>query len=224
MASDSADHRRANARRPHRGDLRRALVEAALRLLDERGVEAVTVRELARRLGVSHAAPAHHFPDKLALLAAVAAEGYRRFAASLSAAVQDPSLPGQRLSRIGMAYLTFALEHPSTFRVMFGRELADRSLQFEELGQASRAAHAVLEEAVTDAVGVPSPLHAMAAWSLVHGAAMLYLDGPLRSWLPEEDPRGAFERAMSAILSGRAGPPAKRSGARARARRGRRRP
>jgi AcrR family transcriptional regulator len=190
------------AGRWHHGDLRRALVETALALLEERGVDALTVRELARRLGVSHAAPGHHFPDKLALLAAVAAEGYRRFGASLEAAAQGATAPGERLGRIGMAYVRFALDHPATFRIMFGREMADCADMPEELRAASAAAYAVLERTVAEVAGGPSPLHALAAWSLVHGAALLYLDGPVRHRLPGPDPRDAFEQAMQAILSG----------------------
>lgn len=204
----------------HHGDLRRALVRAGLDLLEERGIEALTVRGLARRVRVSHAAPAYHFPDKLALLAAVAAEAYRRFRAALEAAAQEAARPTERLGRIGMAYVRFALDHPATFRLMFGRELASCSDAPLDLREASSSAYGVLEAAVADAVGQPSPIDALAAWSLVHGAVMLYLDGPVRNRLPAEDPRGAFEQAMEAILGGGL----ERHGKTSRARRARRKP
>ncbi|HSN90738.1 MAG TPA: helix-turn-helix domain-containing protein, partial [Anaeromyxobacteraceae bacterium] len=116
------------ARKPrgryHHGELRRALLDGALAVIERDGVSALSLRDLARRLGVSHAAPAHHFTDKMALLAEIAREGFERFGAALGAAAEASPDDDTRLVEIGRAYVGFALAHPATFRVMFGRDLA----------------------------------------------------------------------------------------------------
>ena len=199
-------------RRRHHGDLRRALVLAGLEAIEEHGVAALTIRGLARRLQVSHAAPAHHFPDKLALLSAVAAEGFRRFEAALRSEAESAAVPRQRMRRIGRAYVRFALDHPATFRVMFGRELADCSQATPELRQASASAYSVLQETADAAAGSPEGgrIVAFAGWALVHGAALLYLDGALHPALPVGDAgRAAFEELVDTVLQ--VGPPARRA-------------
>ncbi len=198
-------------RRRHHGDLRRALVLAGLAAIEERGVTALTIRGLARRLGVSHAAPAHHFPDKLALLSAVAAEGFRRFEAALRQEARGGATPRERMRYIGRAYVHFALDHPATFRVMFGRELADCAQATAELREASASAYAVLQETADAAAGSPAagPIRAFAGWALVHGAALLYLDGALRPRLPAGAAgRAAFEALVDSVLSGEPAAPA----------------
>jgi len=187
----------------HHGDLRRALVIAGLELLEEEGVDALTIRALARRLGVSHAAPGHHFPDKVALLAGVAAEGYRRFGGALQAAADRAPAPAARMRAIGLAYVRFALDHPATFRVMFGRELADCAAQPPELQEASAAAYAILQRTSEAVAGAPgAELQAFAGWALVHGAAVLYLDGALRRGLPPgRAGRARFEELVGAVMT-----------------------
>jgi AcrR family transcriptional regulator len=192
-------------RRRHHGDLRRALVLAGLEAVEEGGLEALTIRGLARRLAVSHAAPAHHFPDKLALLSAVAAEGFRRFEAALREEAAADATPRERMKHIGRAYVRFALDHPAIFRVMLGPELTDCSQASPELQQASTSAYAVLQETADAVAGSPEAgrIHAFAAWALVHGAALLYLDGALRSALPAGlAGRAAFEALVDALFAG----------------------
>ncbi len=205
MTSPSRDHAAPKPPgRHHHGELRRALVLAGIEVLEREGVEALTVRALARRLGVSHAAPAHHFPDKRALLAAVAAEGFRRFEAALRTAAVGAATPRARMRRIGFAYVRFALDHPATFRVMFGRELADCPKAPAELNEASSAAYAVLQETSEALARSPEEAraHAFAGWALVHGAALLYLDGALRPALPPgAAARARFEALLQAVLS-----------------------
>ncbi len=194
--------------RCHHGDLRRALVLAGLEALEAKGVAALTIRGLARRLAVSHAAPAHHFPDKLALLAAVAAEGFRRFGDALEAAAASAHTPQERMQRIGLAYVRFALDHPATFRVMFGRELPECGEAPPELAEASARAYGVLQATVRALATSEEEARARAlgAWALVHGAAVLYLDGALRDAIPPgQAGRARFEAMLQAVMT--AGPP-----------------
>src|SRR5256885_3581879 len=171
-------------RRYHHGNLRQALVEAALALVEERGIPEFTLREVARRVGVTHAAPQRHFEDRAALVAAVAEEGFRELRAHVErvlrlAGARDPAA---RLHALGVAYVQFALRNPAHFRVMFSAELVDKS-RHQTLQAASRAMHDFLVQCVVDGQeqgsfveGDPLEL-AFAAWSLVHGLAVLLIDG-----------------------------------------------
>jgi AcrR family transcriptional regulator len=174
-------------RRPyHHGNLRAALVDAALELVEREGAEALTLRAVARAAGVSPAAPYRHFTDKRALLAAVAEEGFRLLASALRGAGDAGPDPRARVRARGLAYVGFATRHPSHFRVMFGRELADRS-GYPGLQDAAQAAFDALVEGVMDAQkagamreGDPREL-GLTAWAAMHGLAMLFLDGRLQS-------------------------------------------
>jgi AcrR family transcriptional regulator len=157
----------------HHGDLRRTIMAAAVAAIGESGPAGWSLRELARRAGVSHAAPAHHFGDKTGLLTAVAAEGYTLFADALEAAGGD-------LHAVGLAYVRFAVGHRAHFEVMFSPGLyrADDP----ELTAARARAGRVLAESVRDvAPGRPEDARArgLAAWSIVHGFAHLWLSGAL---------------------------------------------
>jgi AcrR family transcriptional regulator len=151
----------------HHGDLRAAVLRAAGKMLEKEGVAALSLREVARRAEVSHNAPYRHFPDRNALLAALAAEGFEDL--------------GKRLSEnegrdMGAAYVRFALEHPQRFRLMFGGvlELQDDAA----LAKASAAAYSALVAAMKSQKEVSAPeIAAAAAWSLVHGLSHLLLDG-----------------------------------------------
>ena len=174
-------------RRPyHHGNLRAALVEAALGLVTREGLEALTLRAAARRAGVSPAAPYRHFADKRALLAAVAEEGFRLLAAALREAGGPGAGPLERFRGRGRAYVGFATRHPSHFRVMFGRELADREA-FPELREAAADAFAALVDGMAEAQragvvreGDPRAL-GLTAWSTMHGLSTLLLDGRLQA-------------------------------------------
>ncbi|KAB2919342.1 MAG: TetR/AcrR family transcriptional regulator [Hyphomicrobiaceae bacterium] len=171
----------------HHGDLRRALIDTALRVIEEDGLAAVTTRALARRLGVSHAAPAHHFRDREALFVEVATEGFQAFVNALeSAAATAASDPNARLCAIGLAYVRFAIEHPAHVRVMFGGGLREGVRWPPALKRESERAYRVLVDTATAArasTGAPSGSVqdlAFGGWSLVHGMAMLWIDGPAR--------------------------------------------
>lgn len=165
----------------HHGDLRAAVLTAAGKLIEKEGLTGLSVREAARRAGVSHNAPYRHFPDRDALLAALAAEGF----AQLGQALENRS--GREL---GEEYVRFALAHPERFRLMFGGALGlDR---YPELRKQAEATHARLTAAFAG-MGAETKFAAAAAWSLVHGLAYLILDGHL------EDSEDFVRRVIGAI-------------------------
>ena len=163
--------------RYHHGDLRPALIAAATTLVEENGVGAVSLREAARRVGVSAPAIYRHFANKDSLLAAVAAEGFRDLGAALAAASRSERDP---LSAMGMAYVRFALSRRGVFRLMFGPELAKRA-DFPELKSAADQAFQWLKGGAQarGRAAQDSHLAAIAPWALVHGLAQLFLDGVL---------------------------------------------
>jgi AcrR family transcriptional regulator len=170
----------------HHGDLRAALIAAAEQLVVERGVDGFTLREAARRAGVSPAAPAHHFKDMRGLLTAVALLGFRDFAAALEAADrQGGADPQARLRAQGAAYVAFAIQYPGRFLLMFRHDKLDR--ENAEFVNEARRAYRVLEAAVRSGTGAPPdgvlPAEGqgllLAMWSIVHGFAHLALGGEL---------------------------------------------
>ena len=161
----------------HHGDLRRALLEAALELLKTEGLGGLGLRELARKVGVSAAAPYRHFDSRVALLEALAVSGYQRFTRTVTEAAGNGT-PEQKLGAMGQAYVRFALDNPNLFRLMFSPEL-DRATR-PVLGMAADAAFASLR-AVTGALAEgDGRIAALRAWTQVHGLAVLLLDGQIR--------------------------------------------
>jgi AcrR family transcriptional regulator len=203
-----------SARRYHHGDLRAAFLAEAAKIVESDGVPALTLREIARRVGVSHAASTNHFADKGALLAELAAEGFEELAAEL-AAVKRSRSPLAHLRDTGRAYVRFALRRPGHFRVMFGQGAGPRGPS-TRLEAAGMSAYALLERAV---IGVMPPARARSpervreeaflAWSVVHGAAMLVLDRPLLPHLVSPDPdeaiRALVDHATEAVARAIAG-------------------
>jgi AcrR family transcriptional regulator len=192
-------------------DLRARILEASVQLIEEQGLAGLSMREVARRAGVSHQAPYHHFPDRAAILAAVAEEGYRGLSERLEAAAAAPGALLDRFTALGRAYVEQSVEHPAHFRVMSRPELADVEGSPGAQAEADRA-FGVLRAMVGElvAAGLVHPAHAegtaVMAWSLVHGLATLLLDGPLSS--RAEDPKAAGEAALAAmrgLLEARAG-------------------
>ena len=170
----------------HHGDLRQALITAALELISEKTVEGVSLREVARRVGVSHAAPYRHFADKEALLVAVAKDGFQMLHHQLEVAMQSsPANPVKQIQDSGIAYIGFALEHPSHYHLMFGTYRATSAQQNSELELAARQVFMVLvgvivrgQQAEVIRADDPEQL-ALTAWALVHGWAMLCIDGQI---------------------------------------------
>lgn len=166
----------------HHGDLRQALVQAAVELLEHEGLSALSLRAAARRAGVSHAAPYHHFADKEALRAAVSAAGFRMQMEAMSEAVRNPPPPLEGLHAYGIRYITWASEHPSLFRLMYSHERATGSAS-PELVEASSAIYPQLLQGIQGRTGCSdAQAHtiALTLWSSVHGMAMLWLDGQLQ--------------------------------------------
>lgn len=189
----------------HHGDLRRAILRAALDVIAADGPSALSLRDLARRAGVSHAAPAHHFKDRTGLLTAIAAEGFELLAAAIRESTD--------LRDAGVHYVRFAREHPAHFQVMFTRELlrendveltAARALSAAALRDAIPAPTAAPEKGDTES-GTPdggdpdARLTRIAVWSLAHGFATLLLSHNLDNLLGEEDPEEVL-RALPMML------------------------
>lgn len=156
------------------------MLDASLALLTEGGIEAVSFRAVARKLGVSHAAPGHHFRDKRALLAAVAERGFAQLADEMEARRDAFVSAADRLNATGVAYVRFAAANPSLFRLMFTGEPKPDDVP----GAGQTRAFDVLVGAAADAAGESADaervrLVTTAAWSLVHGLALLWLDGRL---------------------------------------------
>ncbi|HEY1783481.1 MAG TPA: TetR/AcrR family transcriptional regulator [Roseiarcus sp.] len=161
--------------RPYRhGNLPAALLDAARKILDEDGSQAIGLRETARRVGVSATAAYRHFTSKDDLLASVAAEGFRELATAMEDATRGPNL----LTRAGLAYIEFADQNPGLFRLMFGPVLAERG-KYPALHAATVSVEDVLLRGVAelDQRGFDENLAAMAAWGLVHGLSHLIVDG-----------------------------------------------
>ena len=166
----------------HHGDLRAACLRSARELLLEGGSAGLSLRAVARRAGVSPTAPYRHFADREALVAAVAAEGYRELAGYLAAAHPEPSTPDD-LTAVAVAYVRFALDHPALFRAMFAEPCdpadAERVEATAVIGvYVGALVRRVFPEA--DPEGM-----ATAVWAMVHGLAFLHLDGKLDASSPE---------------------------------------
>lgn len=176
----------------HHGDLRGALIAEGLRLIETRDADALSLREVARAAGVSATAVYRHFPDKRALMAALATEGLARLYASQAAAANRA--PGDAFEATGRAYVRFALANPALFRLTF--TYPDVAIGDPAGDAAGRLLH---EHALHRAGGDPARarLIALRAWAFVHGLAMLMLDGRV----PRDD------ALIDAAVSGMAGDP-----------------
>jgi len=181
----------------HHGNLREALIEAALDMIAARGPNGFTLAEVARAVGVSGAAPYRHFRDRNALIAEIARQGFERFAAELRVAWDDgrPN-PRAAIENCGRIYLAFARKEPAFYAAMFepGFPLEDEPA----LLAASERAFGVLREAADAAIRTlpgpnrpPALMVALHIWSMAHGVASLFIEGPSgarrRLPMPPED-------------------------------------
>ena len=173
----------------HHGDLRRALVEAATAIVAEEQTWEFSLREVARRAGVSHNAPYRHFPEKLDLLAAIAASGFEALRLAMSDAAGQAKAPEDALIAIGSAYVRFGTENPARYRLMFGTALGvSKAALPPQVKQAAEASQEVLARIINDGVRegrftAPAGQEnhaaflALVAWSIMHGLTMLTIDG-----------------------------------------------
>ena len=167
--------------RYHHGDLRRALVDQATELVRAHGHPTITVREVARRIGVTNTAAHYHFHTREALLAAVATRGFEQMTAALEAEMQRATGSRERLGQLGEAYVRHALEHGRMYQLMFSAETATRDA-YPELRASSDRMFALLVDAIRDGQetglvrGGPPVDTALVAWSAAHGFASLALE------------------------------------------------
>jgi AcrR family transcriptional regulator len=194
-----------NARKAyHHGDLRGALLDAASTQLEAEGPAGLSLRKLGRQLGVTPGAPYRHFEDKDALLAALAAEGYRTLGAEMLRSADEARDAEERLKQAGTGYVRFALAHPELFRLMFGWM---PSRDIPELCEAGDATFALFEGVVQSCAdeGLLSggPREAgLVAWSAVHGAAFLLIDGRLQMDEPNPSAECILDLIHEGIWSG----------------------
>jgi AcrR family transcriptional regulator len=159
-----------DVRRPyHHGDLKNALLKAAREILEEESLSALSLRAVARRAGVSHAAPYRHFPNHEALLVELAIEGFAELKAEIAVAAQQPAVESDRIANLGAAYMRFVARRPALARLMFGPQLPNRE-RFPALASAADAIGTEIGAALHDsALG-------LSVWAAVHGLAMLILE------------------------------------------------
>jgi AcrR family transcriptional regulator len=185
----------ASERPYHHGDLRRTILDEALAAIERDGPAGFSLRELARRAGVSHAAPAHHFGDKVGLLTAIAVEGFDMLADELQGAFNRTG----SFLEVGVAYVGFAVRHRAHFEVMFRPELlrGDDPTLTRARERSRQALYGPIGSVPLDPT--TDTLRAgVAAWALVHGLATLYLEGNLPPALGH-DPE-AIARAIAVHL------------------------
>lgn len=185
--------------KPAPESLRRTILDASLDLIAAEGLEGFSMREVARRAGVSHQAPYHHFPDREAIMAAIVAEGFQRLRDDSLAAIEGESDPFARMTAMGKAYVRFALHNPAHFKLMFRSELV-REERHDDARACAQSAYDVLLLLAGDVAnksGQNTELVVLTAWSMVHGLATLMLEGKLDKALEDgAEPLAAADAAI----------------------------
>jgi len=177
--------------KPAPENLRRTILDASLDLIAAEGLEGFSMREVARRAGVSHQAPYHHFPDREAIMAAIVAEGFQRLRDDSIAAIEGESDPYARMQAMGRAYIRFALHNPAHFKLMFRSEHVREDRHDDARAGAQSAYDVLLQLAgrVAAKSGQRTELVVLTAWSMVHGLATLMLEGKLDKVLDDSAER-----------------------------------
>jgi AcrR family transcriptional regulator len=188
----------------HHGDLKRALTDAALQLVQEKGPKGFTLREVARRAGVSAAAPYRHFADRAQLLAAAAAQGFIQLHETLDTTAASTTNLSEQVLAMGKAYVRWAVDHPDYYQVMFGSEL-DNTDSSEMLAAGARAFNDLLDAIVRcqtagllpagDPLTTAGPI-----WSLLHGVSMLTIGGELTRVGIRDDSEALIDRSLREML------------------------
>ncbi|TCL10015.1 TetR family transcriptional regulator [Shimia isoporae] len=184
----------------HHGDLRNALIKAGIEILEEGGMDALSLRKCAARAGVSHAAPAHHFDGLRGLKTAIAQEAFDRFSSHMTKAAEaEGESPRDRLRGICRGYLQFGLNHRALLDIIFGIDASD--ILSENIQPDDNHAYMILREACAPFV----PAHTapevieFQVWSLVHGYTQLFLSGRFGAIAPIEVSDGPFDEVMSLL-------------------------
>ena len=169
----------------HHGDLKNALIKAGVEILAKDGVSGLSLRKVASKVGVSHAAPYSHFVDKQALIAAISTEGFRQLYERVNAVAEEyKAKPSRQLVEVAWAYVQFALDDRDRFKVMFSGVLekekeypefvaeSQRNFQLVKMIVEANQAAGMLRSGLSD-------LAALSAWGIVHGFVMLLLEGQI---------------------------------------------
>lgn len=200
-------HKEANSRPYHHGDLRRAIVTAALEILSETQSVDFSLRELARRAGVSHNAPYKHFAEKTELLAAVSAAGFELLTQRIAGQIARVADPRAQLFVFLRTYIRYGVENPALYRLMFGGYLSgpDSSRPAIERAAAGRMGEALQRAITAGALGAPITDSArnarkiagaiLTCWSLVHGLTLLMVDGLV-------GPAGKSDKLCDSLVQG----------------------
>jgi AcrR family transcriptional regulator len=190
----------AHARPYHHGDLSRALIDAARRILEAEGQAALSLRAVAREAGVSPAAPYHHFKDKCELIDAVAQQGWQALGEAIGEARRTAASPRVALAEIGIAYVRFARQNPALYRVMYDG-IRDQEAMPENAKHAD-SGYSQVEEAIIEAGGDPGDSRALevatvAAWCAAHGVAEMV---GLKQFEPLKAAMGGEDALVRALL------------------------
>jgi len=204
--SDAKRVRRKRKGAYHHGDLHDAIVGAATAEVTRAGPHALTIRSVAERVGVTHAAVYHHFADRTAMITAVARQAFLELGAEMDHAAEGAKAPLERYGRLGLAYTRYALRHPALYAVMFGPEAIATE---PDLARAADAVFVRIRDAIVEcqrsgAIAAGSPeQHTVFCWSVVHGFASLAIDrqlGRVASSLPAIDELA--EMIVARVLTG----------------------
>ena len=189
----------------HHGNLREVLLDAAAEAIEEEGLAALSLRALARKVGVSHGAPARHFPDKTALLTALATEALDRFQAAMREAGEQGDSALERFRAIGRCYVRFAIENPAYFHIVGRPEFysaADEAFArgyqefFETMSEAAAAAQR--ESGVQE---LDPQVFLISTWAMAHGLATLWLDGTLEDRIGPVDIEAIAARGFDVVFA-----------------------
>jgi AcrR family transcriptional regulator len=190
----------AHTRPYHHGDLSRALIEAARRILEAEGAAALSLRAVAREAGVSPAAPYHHFKDKTELMEAVAEGGWEAMSRAITEARRSASDPVEALNRIGLAYVRFARDNPALYRLMYdtarNRTAMPKSAQEDE-GGLNQVQCALVDAGADPTDARELQLAAIASWCAVHGLAEM---ANFKEFQPLKEAMGGEDAFLKGVL------------------------
>ncbi len=188
----------------HHGDLPATLIDQTLSIVRREGVDAVSIREVARRARVSHAAPAHHFGSKAGLLTACAVIGFTKLADAVDQAAASATSHRDALQTTGVAYVLFAIDNPELFTIMFSGQLDTEVPAYQQaVGRSLNRLQEILAAASAAGELVADPrVVSVGAWSIVHGLAALWLSGRFRGRDGRADRRALVEAVTALFADG----------------------